>query len=150
MTKEKIYNLVAAALKKKRVVQTKEIEHPNHMCEVDPSAFKRHGFFKVIDSKKKICVMVNEEQYEFDYETNVIYEIPKEKIKFAMCMHEGPRARRLFVNKDYTIMQGTTSPYRTFYEGLMKEPFRFCYPFDEPATIVTKKKDRLRFWVESK
>ncbi len=74
----------------------------------------------------------------------------KENIKFGMCMHAGPRVRRLFVNKDYAIVEGTTSAYRTFYEGLMKDFFRFCYPFDEPAIIVTKKKDKLRFWVESK
>lgn len=110
------------------------------------NAFAKHGFMKQKDSNKKVYVMVNEVEHSFDYETNIIYEIPSEQIKFAICVRNGKRL--LFTNKDYILEDGTTSPYRTFYDGLMKEPFQFCYSFDEQVNIVTKEGYRLLFFVK--
>lgn len=107
--------------------------------------FTRHGFVKRKDSRRKVCVSVNGEEYWFDFETNVIYEILAKKIKFAICIQW--REVHLFINKDYIYIpeSDTTSPYRTYYEGLMKEPFRFCYPFDKKVVIETEEHDRLIF-----
>ena len=116
--------------------------------EVKNSSFTKHGFIKLKDRKKKLHVTVNEVENQFDFETNMIYEIPLKLIKFALCIHSGKKL--LFINKDYIPLEGTTSPYRTFYSGLMKEPFKFCYPFDEQVTIETKERDRLEFLVMGK
>lgn len=106
-------------------------------------AFEKHGFVKRRNSHKKIYVSVKECVYQFDYETNKIYEIPSENIKFALCVSRGEQL--LFINQDFIPADDTTSPYRSFYDGLMKEPFRFCYPFDEQVIIEVKKGKRLRF-----
>ena len=63
------------------------------------SAFERHGFVKLKDSNKKVYVSVNECEYQFDYETNKIYEISDKNIKFAVCVSEGKQM--LFTNQDY-------------------------------------------------
>ena len=110
------------------------------------NAFAKHGFMKQKDSSKKVYVMVNEVEYAFDFETNIIYEIPLRQIKFAICVRNGKTL--LFTNKDYSFGDGTTSPYRTFYDGLMKEPLKFCYPFDGQVNIVTKEGYRLLFLVK--
>ncbi|MEE1101804.1 MAG: hypothetical protein U0K86_10020 [Agathobacter sp.] len=34
--------------------------------------FKKHGFMKIMDPNKKVCVIVNDCEYQFDYETNKI------------------------------------------------------------------------------
>lgn len=107
------------------------------------SEFKKHGFRKRKDSNKKICVSIKECKYHFDYETNKVYEIPSEGVKFAICL-DG-RELILFINKSFISGNDTTSPYRTFYEGLMKEPFKLCYPFKEQVIIEEKKGERLVF-----
>ena len=107
-------------------------------------AFERNGFRKKVDSNKKIHLWVNDEEYIFDYETNKMFIISKEDIRFAMCVRE--KKRYLFINKSYNIdTDDYTRPYRTFYDGLMKEPFNLCYPFDKPVIIYPKKRIKLRF-----
>lgn len=115
--------------------------------EASDAAFIKNGFVKKKDSKKKLCVDVQGIEYQFEFETNRIYEIPAEQLKFAICIQG--RERFLFVNKDYILLKDTTSPYRTFYEGLMKEPFKFSYPFKEQVIIETKDNVRLKFWVQA-
>ena len=109
--------------------------------------FKKHGFVKLKDSNKKVYVRVKELEYIFDYETNKIYEIPSENIKFAVCVSKGKQM--LFINQDYIVSDDTTVPYRTFYDGLMKIPFKFCYPFDGKVIIENKKGIRLQFSIEN-
>lgn len=111
----------------------------------DGDAFSKYGFVELCDSHKKIRVMVNDAEYEFDFVTNFIYEIISEQIKFAIAMDVCSKKRILFLNKDYILQNNTTSPYRTFYSGLMKEPFKFCYPFDEEVIIQTEEGYRLKF-----
>ena len=113
--------------------------------EKDGDAFSKHGFVRLCDSHKKICVMVNDVEYQFDFVTNFLYEIPSEQIKFAIAMDVCSKKRLLFLNKDYIIKNNTTSPYRTFYSGLMKEPFKICYPFDEEVIIQMEKGCQLKF-----
>lgn len=110
------------------------------------NAFAKHGFMKQKDSNKKVYVMVSEAEYAFDFETNIIYEIPSGQIKFAICVRNGKRI--LFTNKNYILEDGTTRPYRTFYDGLMKEPFKFCFPFGEQVNIVTEEGYRLLFFIK--
>lgn len=112
---------------------------------LDNCAFEKHGFIKIQDSNKKVYVNVKECEYQFDYETNKIYEIPGESIKFAICVRNGKQI--LFLNQDYIFSKDSTSPYRTFYDGLMKELFKFCYPFDEQVIIEVKKGKRLIFFI---
>lgn len=107
------------------------------------SGFTKHGFEKRKDESKKICVKIKESTYQFDYETNKLYEIPSENIKFAICI--SGRELILFINKGFIPGNDTTSPYRTFYEGLMKEPFKLCYPFNEQVIIEAKKGNRFVF-----
>lgn len=109
--------------------------------------FRKHGFQKYKEANKKIHVRIKDSIYQFDYETNKLYEIPSENIKFAICL-DG-RELVLFINKDFIPGNDTTSPYRTFYEGLMKEPFKFCYPFKDQAIIEEKKGNRFVFSVEN-
>ncbi|MBD5136860.1 MAG: hypothetical protein HDT39_12985 [Lachnospiraceae bacterium] len=111
----------------------------------DEDAFSKYGFVRLCDSHKKIRVMVNDAEYEFDFVTNFIYEIMSEQIKFAIAIDVCSKKRILFLNKDYIIKNNTTSPYRTFYKDLMKEPFKFCYPFDEEVIIQTKEGNQLKF-----
>lgn len=111
----------------------------------DNDVFSKHGFVRLSDSHKKVCVMVNDTEYQFDFVTNFIYEIPSEQIKFAIAMDIHRNEIILFVNKDFIVQDNTTSPYRTFYSGLMKEPFKFCYPFDEEVAIQTKEGCWLKF-----
>ena len=113
--------------------------------QLEGCAFKKHGFAKRKDSNKKVSVSVKEFEYIFDYETNKIYEIPSENIIFAICVSR--EKRFLFTNQDYIITDESTSPYRTFYDGLMKEPFRYCYPFDDQVIIEVKRGIKLRFVV---
>lgn len=113
--------------------------------QLEDCAFKKHGFVKLKDANKKVYVSVKEFEYQFDYETNKIYEIFRENIKFAICVSR--EKRYLFINQDFIPKADSTSPYRTFYDGLMKEPFRFCYPFDEQVIIEVKKGIKLRFAV---
>lgn len=108
-------------------------------------AFEKHGFIKIQDPNKKVYVNVKECEYQFDYETNKIYEISDKNIKFAVCVRNGKQI--LFINQDYILSKYSTYPYRTFYEGLMKDPFKFCYPFDEQVIIEVKKGKRLRFFI---
>ena len=107
--------------------------------------FKKHGFMKIMDPNKKVCVIVNDCEYQFDYETNKLYEISDMNIKFAVCIGNGKQI--LFLNQDYILSKDSTYPYRTFYEGLMKEPFKFCYPFEEQVIVEVKKGKRLRFFI---
>ena len=109
----------------------------------EEQAFEKHGFKKYKDSTKKIVVFVNDVKYQFDYETNKIFEIPSERIKFAVCIYR--REKILFINKNFIPLNDTTSPYRTFYDGLMKEPFKLSYPFEEQVIIEVKRGYRLRF-----
>lgn len=112
--------------------------------------FLINGFYKFKNVRKKICVEVDTERYEYDYESNVIYEIPKVHMKFAICAHLGEYKKYLFLSKGTISKPGMTSPYRTFYEGLMKKPFDLCFPLDEVTTVATKKGICLRFWIENK
>lgn len=112
---------------------------------MNKNMFLRNGFITLRDSKKKIYVNVNENVYSFGFETNTIYEIPTYQIRFAICIRSGKRI--LFINKNYISSCHLTSPYRTFYNGLMKEPFKFCYPFDEEVIIETEEGYRLNFRV---
>lgn len=105
--------------------------------------FEKHGFVQHKDSNKKIYVRFKEFEYQFDYETNKIYEIKGENIKFAVCV-KGEK-QILFINQDYILLDDSTRPYRTFYDGLMKVSFRYCYLFDEQVIIDVKKGDRLIF-----
>lgn len=107
------------------------------------SEFTKHGFKKRKDSNKKINVSTKESMYQFDYETNKLYQIPSEGVKFAICIDS--RKLVLFINKGFIPGNDTTSPYRTFYDGLMKEPFKLCYPFNGQVIIEEKKGDRLVF-----
>lgn len=115
--------------------------------EVLNDKFRKHGFKKCKVSNKKICVSVKECKYYFDYETNKLYEIPSENIKFAICT--SGRELVLFINKGFIPGNDSTNPHRTFYEGLMKEPFKFCYPFTEQVIIEEKKGKRFVFSVEN-
>ena len=47
--------------------------------------------------------------------------------------------KMLFINKNLTskFSKENTSPYRTFYAGLMKEPFKFVFPFDKDIVFET-------------
>ena len=92
---------------------------------------------------------VDGERYEFDFESNVIYEIPKVHMKFAICAHLGEHKKYLFLSHGTIFKQGMTSPYRTFYKGLMKTPFDLCFPFDGVTTVATKSGIGLRFWSEN-
>jgi hypothetical protein len=100
--------------------------------------FISNGFLKVRDASKKLIVSVNGKSYNFDYETNIIHTIPQTDISFAMVFEDSGR-RSLFLNQDYNIKDDTsfTAPYRTFYDGLMKEPFKFIFPFDGPLKVET-------------
>ena len=111
--------------------------------KLEECSFNKHGFVKCKEANKKVYVSVKEIEYKFDYETNKIYEISSDNIKFAICVNEGKQY--LFINQDFIPTADSTSPYRTFYDGLMKEPFKFCYPFDEQVIIKVTKRTKLKF-----
>lgn len=102
-------------------------------------AFLKNGFRNTMkDQNKQLLVFVNEKQYSFPLVTNKIYYIGEYDIKMAIAINH-MKDKMLFINKNLAskFSKGYTSPYRTCYEGLMKEPFKFVFPFDEDIIFET-------------
>lgn len=102
-------------------------------------AFLKNGFRKAMkDQNKQLLVLVNEKQYSFPLATNKIYHIGEYDIKMAVAINH-MKDKMLFINKRLALKfsKEHTSPYRTFYKGLMKEPFKFVFPFDEDIVFET-------------
>lgn len=105
--------------------------------------FKENGFIKYNDDNKKLVVSVNNCYHEFKLETNVIYDIPNTDIRFCICSSDSNTCRddifTFFINKDFNInsTKNVLSPLRTFYFGLMKEPFKLVYLLDKNLKLET-------------
>lgn len=121
----------------------------NHCIRDLSERFARNGFPKMKDESKVIRCLVNGEAFDFSYETNELFHIEQYGIDFAVAGLK--KERRVFINRsfDYTY-EGYTSPYRTFYPGLMKEPFQLCFPFGEKVVIHSEKEELIEITVYEK
>lgn len=107
--------------------------------------FEKNGFVKLKESDKKLLIHIFDNKgfidnyYDFNFETNVINKIPNTDIEFAIAINNNGR-KCFFINQGFNPFHGEniTSPYRTFYNGLMKEPFKHVYPLDETIKIETE------------
>lgn len=90
------------------------------------------------DKNKQLIVLVNDKQYLFPLATNKIYHIGEYDIKMAVAINH-MKDKMLFINKSLALKfsKEHTSPYRTLYKGLMKEPFKFVFPIDEEIVFET-------------
>lgn len=113
--------------------------------------FSRHGFIKDKDDKLAINVTIGDKNYVFVYETNYIFDIPDTDIRFAITFEKGGK-RSFFINQECNPSADSTitPPYRTYYEGLMKEPFKLIYPLDKPLKIETDKHVIIEVKIEEK
>ena len=87
--------------------------------------------------KKQIQININGNEFIFPFDTNKQFDVVKYNFKFAVAIRY-TNEKVLFVNKgfDPSVMDDSRA-YRTFYKGLMKEPFRFVYSFEEDVLIHT-------------
>lgn len=131
------------ALKLKSESRKSKPEDKNGLDE----AFAKNGFPKKIRDAK-ICICVNNKEYRFDYETNKVLKIEEYNVVLAVC--EKAKEKILFINKDFNPSASEyTSPYRTFWPGLMKEPFNLCYPLNNEVVIYTSQKEIIKVWIEA-
>ena len=109
------------------------------VCNLNDT-FLKNGFRRVVSNKIKINVTIDDDTYMFPYETNKMITIEKHEFSFAVGQRN--KERYLFISKVAGgIFEGDTSPYRTFYEGLMKEPFSFVYPLEDKTKVhITQNK----------
>lgn len=100
--------------------------------------FESNGFIKQKDINKILIIRIDNEYYGFIFETNIIDSIPNTDIKFAIAVDENGK-NYFFINKEFNPYhdETITSPNRTFYNGLMKEPFKNVYSLDTPIKIET-------------
>jgi len=107
------------------------------------SEFETNGFNKVVNYNKKILIHlfntktnINKE-FNFNFETNLIYSIPETNIKFAIaCINNDDNNTLFFVNNViYGIYEGDSSANRTFYNGLTDKYQFYSYSFYESQII---------------
>lgn len=62
--------------------------------------------------------------------------VPNTDIKFAIAVDSNGK-NYFFINKEFNPYhdETITSSNRTFYNGLMKEPFKYVYSLDTPIRI---------------
>ena len=102
--------------------------------------FLKNGFRRIEFPKIKIKVIIGDDYYNFPYETNKMFTIEKHDISIAVGQRN--KERYLFISKVADgLFEGDTSPYRTFYKGLMKEPFTLVYQLEDKTKIhITQNK----------
>lgn len=100
--------------------------------------FESNGFIKLKDKNKILSIRIDNKDYNFIFETNTINSIPNTDIEFAIAVDENGK-NYFFINKEFNPYhdETITSPNRTFYNGLMKEPFKYVYSLDTPIKIET-------------
>jgi hypothetical protein len=118
----------------------------------DDKEFVRNGFIPYEDSNKYIKVIYNGEESKIDFMTNIVHEVTND-LNIAIGMtNENDSEYKLFINKDYNPLCGEeyTYPLRTFYSGLMPEPFKLVYPLIEgkETKIITDKGEKLIISIE--
>lgn len=118
----------------------------------DDKEFIRNGFIPFEDSSKYIKVRYNGEESKIDFMTNIVHSF-ENGINIAIGMiNENDIEYKLFINRDYNPLCGEeyTSPFRTFYSGLMPEPFKLVYPLIEgkETKIITDKGEKLIISIE--
>ena len=109
------------------------------MCVLDDRIIT--GMYNVdYDITKILSWKIEDDYYNFPYETNKMFTIEKHDISFAVGQRN--KERYLFISKVADgLFEGDTSPYRTFYKGLMKEPFTLVYPLEDKTKIhITQNK----------
>ena len=116
------------------------------MKDFDFKAFENNGFIPIEDSGKQIKVIYNGEEFKVDFMTNIVHKITDDLI-IAIGKKSIDSECELFINRDFNPLCGEeyTSPFRTFYPGLMKEPFSLVYPLKEgvETKIITDKNERI-------
>ena len=120
----------------------------NEECKLN-EIFESNGFTKIKDRYKLLHINIGNDSYYFDFETNYINKIPNTDIEFAIAVDSNFKSY-LFINKDYNPLHDDTitSPNRTFYEGLMKEPFKLVYSLDTPIKVETDSHVVLQIQIE--
>ena len=100
--------------------------------------FESNGFIKIKDRNKLIHINILNNDYYFDFETNTINQIPNTDIEFAIAVDSDYKSY-FFINKSFNPLhdESITSPYKTFYSDLMKEPFKLVYSLETPIKIET-------------
>lgn len=110
-------------------------------------AFIKNGFKKKIEKDSTILVSINNQKFAFPYVTNEILSVAKYGILFAIA--EKNEEIVFFINRDFDPNYSDyTSPYRTYYQGLMKNPFYLCFPFDGEIIIHTEKDEIIKICME--
>ncbi len=127
---------------------TEETENSNEydITEINTRLEKKYG--SCTTREEIIHCHVNGKEYCFPYETNRVISIDNKDIIFTII--EGKNERCIFINRDYISSLSRSAAYRWFIEGLMKEPFRFIFPFKDEFQICTKKGENIRIWTEPK
>ena len=123
------------------------------MKDFDFKAFENNGFIPFEDSSKYIKIIYNGEESKIDFMTNIVHQITDDII-IAIGKNSIDSECILFINRSFNPLCGEeyTSPYRSYYEGLMDEPFKLVYPLIEgkETKIVTDKGERIIVSIESR
>lgn len=116
------------------------------LSEINTRLDEKFGFHKT--RKEIIHCCVDDQEYCFPYETNRVFRIEEAEIVFAVVENRGKRC--VFINRDFDVYQNDSPAYRTYYAGLMKEPFHFIFRFEEEFHIHSEKGEFIRMWTEPK
>ncbi len=100
--------------------------------------FESNGFVRIKDKNKMLSINIDNKNYDFDYETNIINNIPNTDIRFALAVDSNGK-NYFFINKSFNPLHDDTitSPNRTFYNGLIKDPFKTVYSLDTSIKILS-------------
>lgn len=110
------------------------------------NVFENSGFAEYSDINKKVQVLYKNNKYNYNYQTNTIYEIPNSNFKFIICTSDNEYLQ-LLINHYVEVIEGNM--YRTFYPGLWDEPSQFACAFNENNIfkVETKEKEILEISV---
>lgn len=106
-----------------------------------------NGFEKKVEKDSTILVSINNQKIVFPYVTNEMLSVEKYGISFAVA--EKNEGIVFFINRSYDpSYPNYTSPYRTYYHGLMKNLFNLCFLFDGEIIIHTEKDEIIKICME--
>ena len=104
--------------------------------------FEKNDFVKIKKNRKVIIEIYNDnssiKKYEYEFETNVINNIPETDIKFALALNnDNDEFVNVFINL-FNIERGDcASPTRTYFPGLTDQNL-FRYMFDYKENNILK------------
>lgn len=105
------------------------------------------GFLKVKKENQKIAVKIynkktsEEELLNYDFETNIVYDIPNTDIKFAIALGSNNNYITFMVNIGFNpFNHSVSSPFRTWYPQLVPSVFETLttYGFDYSKNEILK------------